>query len=506
MKILLPLAAVLLAASQALAQGVPTPVGPPVLTIPVSANFTVTTSSSATFTNVSANTQLALFVNIKASPTGTTPTLTYTVAEVDPGDGATTFTGAQTASTTALNAIGAPAPITISTTHSTTVKVSWVITGTTPSFTQVYVTLTAWGGALNMVQGAGVAGTPAGGLVTTTPPLTGQIPTVISGSLTPLDTPGSLVTINAACSTGVSCAAGSTALVQTAGQGGANAVFSSGSSPTMTFAADCAMDGGTAWSLTGSPSTSGLVDFITPGGLRSNTVVAPGNVSYQLVPQAGCVGTTFRVRAVNTGGTVNAQVRSTAISQPPWVGGVGATKYPSQAAAIIAQDAATPADSRALRADSTGILDHSVPWDGTNNATFKAASTPAAAGDNSLVVQQSPLANPVCTGFFNVDQTANATIITGVSGKKVYICAVKLYTETAQSVNLYEGTGTACATGVQGIDGTSSTTPSTLYAANQGLTMVSSTPWLVTKTALDNVCVRQSGAGHVSGIVTYVIQ
>lgn len=102
-------------------------------------NATVTSSGSAVLTGYGFQ-QISLVVNVKASPTGTTPTITFTIQEVDPGDKTTTF--GNSASTQAINAIGVFSAI-INTTTSGSVKVSWTVTGASASFTQLYATVVA---------------------------------------------------------------------------------------------------------------------------------------------------------------------------------------------------------------------------------------------------------------------------------------------------------------------------------------------------------------------------
>ena len=123
---------------------------------------TITSDDSIVLTGYG-QTELLLFLNIKATPTGTDPTLQYTVQEVDPGDEETvigaaidsevfTDTGTQTISFITLNG-GA-------------VKVSWAVTGTdTPSFTGVYATVLAKAGGTAKMLGVGVGASypdPAG--------------------------------------------------------------------------------------------------------------------------------------------------------------------------------------------------------------------------------------------------------------------------------------------------------------------------------------------------------
>lgn len=105
----------------------------------IHSNSTITTSGSQILTGYGAQ-SISLVVNVKAAPTGTTPTITFTIQEVDPGDATTTF--GNSASTSTINAAGV-FTATLNTTTSGSVKVSWTVTGTTPSFTQVYSTVVA---------------------------------------------------------------------------------------------------------------------------------------------------------------------------------------------------------------------------------------------------------------------------------------------------------------------------------------------------------------------------
>jgi hypothetical protein len=104
----------------------------------VHSNATVTTSGASTLFQGYSSQEVSLIVNVKAAPTGTSPTLTYTISEVDPGDlttviGATESGASITGATTQI--------ITIPVTRTGCLLVTWTVTGTTPSFTQVYATL-----------------------------------------------------------------------------------------------------------------------------------------------------------------------------------------------------------------------------------------------------------------------------------------------------------------------------------------------------------------------------
>jgi len=133
---------------------------------PVHSNSTITVSGSSILDDTWGAKEVSLFINIKAAPTGTTPTITYTVQEVDPGDNTTVLGTSVTG--TALTAIGTQI-LTLPITKSGIVKVSWVVTGTTPSFTQVFSTLTSKiAGSAILYDTAGLPlGTPANPINTT---------------------------------------------------------------------------------------------------------------------------------------------------------------------------------------------------------------------------------------------------------------------------------------------------------------------------------------------------
>jgi hypothetical protein len=119
----------------------------------IHANSTVTASGSSIVTGYGSS-EVTLFVNVKAAPTGTTPTLTYTLQEVDPGD--TTTVIGTTVSSTTISALGIQ-KVTLPCLFGGAIKVSWTVTGTTPSFTQVYATLINKSGTIKITDAAGTA-------------------------------------------------------------------------------------------------------------------------------------------------------------------------------------------------------------------------------------------------------------------------------------------------------------------------------------------------------------
>jgi hypothetical protein len=148
-----------------------------------------------------------------------------------------------------------------------------------------------------------------------------------------------------------------------------------------------------------------------------------------------------------------------------------------------------------------------------NRAAVKAASTAPTATDPALVVSLSPngTVNPGCAGqtigntlIAQVNLTASGRIITGVSAKKVFVCAIDISVSAADNVALVEGTGSTCGTSTAGMNGGSTAATGWNFAANTGLTKGNGQGLLtVTATAADDVCLLVSSGAQVSGVVTY---
>jgi hypothetical protein len=123
--------------SMALAVPFVQPNGP---AVPILFNSSVTASGSQPVVGIISS-EVDLIVNITGSPTGTLPTLTFTVAGSDPEAPGTAITGDVSVSTAALNATGTTVLV-ASPLRSSAVNVSWTIGGTaSPTFPGVYVTL-----------------------------------------------------------------------------------------------------------------------------------------------------------------------------------------------------------------------------------------------------------------------------------------------------------------------------------------------------------------------------
>ena len=120
----------------------------------VQSNETLTASGSSIFTGYGAA-EISLFINVKDVPTGTLPTLQYSIQEVDPGDGVTVI--GPTVTSAVITAVGIQR-ITMESAFGGAIQVTWTVTGTTPSFTQVYATLVAKQASVKITDGVSTAG------------------------------------------------------------------------------------------------------------------------------------------------------------------------------------------------------------------------------------------------------------------------------------------------------------------------------------------------------------
>ena len=105
-----------------------------------------------------------------------------------------------------------------------------------------------------------------------------------------------------------------------------------------------------------------------------------------------------------------------------------------------------------------------------------------------------------------INQTTGTKLISGVAGSKVYICHFHLVTASAQNIALVEGTGTVCATGTAGVAGGTTAATGWNFAANGGLVLGTGGNSVLQADAAsgDDICLLQSGAGQVSGSISYI--
>jgi hypothetical protein len=115
----------------------------------------------------------------------------------------------------------------------------------------------------------------------------------------------------------------------------------------------------------------------------------------------------------------------------------------------------------------------------------------------------------VCDSFANVSQTASAQIITGVSGRRIYICSINLVSALANNVAIVAGTGSTCGTSTVAVPGTSGGTTAATgwnFGANGGIAHGGGLG-AIAKTTVngDNLCILQSASTQLSGGISYAI-
>lgn len=112
--------------------------------------------------------------------------------------------------------------------------------------------------------------------------------------------------------------------------------------------------------------------------------------------------------------------------------------------------------------------------------------------------------------YFNISTTANAQLITGVSAKRVYLCAFNVAVAAATNVALVAGTGSVCATNtvaVPGASGGATAATGWNFSANGGIALGDGmSSFAQTTVNADNVCIFLSAANQTSGGGKYVVR
>jgi hypothetical protein len=148
---------------------------------------------------------------------------------------------------------------------------------------------------------------------------------------------------------------------------------------------------------------------------------------------------------------------------------------------------------------TTGVQKVAVA-DAGGNAIDGTTTRPLDAA-RGLVVRQ-PMA---CTAFVAISQTADTQLVTGTAGQRIYICALTIIANAAETVNLISGTGTVCATSPTAIYGSTTEANGMSLAANGGFANVAAQPFVRTSVDGDNLCLTQVGTSRVTGMLSYMV-
>lgn len=145
-------------------------------------------------------------------------------------------------------------------------------------------------------------------------------------------------------------------------------------------------------------------------------------------------------------------------------------------------------------------------WDAGASQWDRMSKADSGAGNVTSATQRVVLANNSipCTSYAPINQAADATVITGTASQYIYPCAIIIKAQAADTISIWEGTGTACGTGSAAIFG--STTESEgmgISGTGDGFVVVSAMPFMRTATTGNNLCIRQTGTARLSGMISY---
>lgn len=123
------------------------------------------------------------------------------------------------------------------------------------------------------------------------------------------------------------------------------------------------------------------------------------------------------------------------------------------------------------------------------------------AGDALKVYPVTP--QDPCTGTFKrniaISQTADARVVQGMSGMRIFLCTIVLIAGAAEIVNFTEGTGTTCGTGTAAVTGSTTDANGESYAANGGRSTTGAGAVALTNTPGNDLCLTQSGSNRIAG-------
>ena len=382
----------------------------------VQSNSTITATGSAQFSGFGVR-ELVLVINLTIAPTGSSPTITFSMQEIDPGNGATTLGSSVTGAT--LNSATTQI-LTLPLTLTGAVQVTWTITGGSASFTGVYATLlsrsTTVLSALDasnnehavlvdstgrtLIVGAGTAGTPTGGVISIQG-VSGGFAIPISGTVTASNAsigltgsaiPASATLIGASDGTNLIALKIKDASAPAAASDPSLVVALSPNSPVPAGSnvIGAVTQSGGPWSVSGTVT----VQQSTPSNLQGEVggLAAAGSAPVgNPVQIGGWDGTDIRTLSTDASG--HAIIVGDGTAGTP-AGGVVSIQGVSGGTVVPISGSVTASGTVTANQGTANTTANSWPTtitDGTHGpAAVKAASTAAAAADPSLVVAISP--------------------------------------------------------------------------------------------------------------------
>jgi hypothetical protein len=139
--------------------------------------------------------------------------------------------------------------------------------------------------------------------------------------------------------------------------------------------------------------------------------------------------------------------------------------------------------------------------------TFGRPVTSTADALNVYQINQGDPCQGANKGNAAISQTATARLVTGMEGKRIFVCYARFVAGAAEIVSLTEGTGTTCGTGTKAVSGSTTAANGESYAANGGASAGTGLGTIaVTANPGADLCLAQSGSQRVSGNITFVYQ
>lgn len=125
----------------------------------------------------------------------------------------------------------------------------------------------------------------------------------------------------------------------------------------------------------------------------------------------------------------------------------------------------------------------------------------------TVTMNADPCQDLTRAGSAPISQTANAQIIAGIPGRRVFVCHLMVVGADAENISLVEGSGTTCGSNTAAVIGGATAANGMNFAANGGVAEGVGSTWVAaTATPGNSVCVFQSGSGRVAGVLKYAFQ
>jgi hypothetical protein len=276
----------------------------------------------------------------------------------------------------------------------------------------------------------------------------------------------------------------------------------------------------TAWKVDGSavtqPVSSADGSQVTIGAkadAKSTATDTTAITMMQVLKEISAMEQAPASRAVTNAGTFAVQIAANSSVNVAQLAGTttdtnSGTKSAGTLRVVLATD--QPALTNKLL-----VTPDSVALPANQSVNINQVAGAATSATNPLYIRETDATNAVVLDpcrtqaniFKPISQTASAQLVTGTSAKKIYICSINLVTASANNVAMVEGTGTVCATGIAGMAGGTTAATGWNFAANGGLTQGNGMGSIMAEaTNADNLCLLQSAAVQLSGVIGYVVQ